>query len=84
MKLTTKKAQELYDKASPLAYHNVFSFREETFHKNRQRIAHIVADEVISEITRLDQKFKYNLPGTIQFWEEVKTEIDNIQLTIKK
>lgn len=78
MKLTTQKAIELYKKAAPRAYHNVFSFREETHHSNCKKICHMIVDEVYNEIARIDNTFNLGLETTPEFWQEVKTEIDLI------
>lgn len=42
------------------------------------RIAHLIVDEILREVNRLDSKFSLGLKGTNQYWEAVKTEIDNI------
>lgn len=79
MELPKKKALELYNQAAKYAHANVFSFREESHNTSCKNLVHHVANEVLSEIIKLDNKFNLGLEGTKQFWMDVKTETDNIK-----
>lgn len=79
MELPKNKALELYNQSAKYAHANLFSFRAESHNTNCKKLAHNVANEVLSEVIRLDKKFNLGLEGTKQFWMDVKTEIENIK-----
>lgn len=82
------KAIKLMQESSKYAYHNVLSFREESYLTNIRKITYMVIDNIITELEGIE--FNYDLEfhfketclskTTIPYWKRIKEEVAKLTL----
>jgi len=70
-----EKAIELIEKFLPYSI-NMFDYKEQLW--KAKEMALIVVDEMISQLAEINNAESFNISKYGNYWQEVKTEIENL------